>query len=314
MTERVLRLLRVDRSVSNLDRAIAFYCDALGFFVVSETRIYDPAWGELMGVPAMHAHMATLRLGEQQIVLTAFDPPGRAYPPKSGTTDQWFQHIAIVVADMKAAYARLSQHPFVAISNGGPQQLPPNTGSVTAFKFRDPDGHPLELLHFPAGTGDACWQHGGRGVFLGIDHSAITVADADRSTDFYTRLLGFDVAARSINSGTEQVRLDDAPNVRVNVVALEPAEAHTPHVELLGYERPAGRPVPADAKSNDIIADRLVLEVDNLSRLVQVLEAEDVKFVSPGIVTSGDGVRLGLVRDPTGHLLLLTQTVQTKPR
>ena len=32
----------------------------------------------------------------------------------------------------------------------GPQLLPPSTGSVTAFKVRDPDGHPLELSYNPA--------------------------------------------------------------------------------------------------------------------------------------------------------------------
>ncbi|MGH8273115.1 MAG: VOC family protein [Gammaproteobacteria bacterium] len=300
------RLLQVGRTVSDLDGAIAFYRDALGFSFVEEIQIDDPAWGELMGIPGASARTATLRLGEQQIALTAFDPPGRAYPPESRTTDQWFQHLAIVVADMDAAYERLCRQPFAAISEGGPQQLPPNAGSVTAFKFRDPDGHPLELLHFPAGNGDAEWQQK-PGVFLGIDHSAITVANADQSIDFYTRLLGFDVAGRSVNTGAEQVRLDHAPDVCVNVVALEPIEAQTPHVELLGYEWPAGRPVPAGVNPNDILADRLVLEIDDLPHLVRILEAEGVEFVSPGIVTLGDGRRSALARDPTGHLLLFTQ-------
>jgi catechol 2,3-dioxygenase-like lactoylglutathione lyase family enzyme len=149
-------------------------------------------------------------------------------------------------------------------------------------------------------------------VFLGIDHSAIAVADTAESIDFYTRLLGFHVASRSLNSGVEQARLDHAPDVRVNVVALEPVEAHTPHVELLGYEQPTGRPLPAGVKPNDIIADRLVLDVDDLPRLVQILEAENVTFISPGTVTSNDGRRSALVRDPTGHLLLFTQAVRTR--
>ncbi|MGH8426942.1 MAG: VOC family protein [Gammaproteobacteria bacterium] len=307
----VLRLRRIGRNVSDLARAIAFHRDALGFSLINETRIDDPAWGELMGIPNVRVHAATLRLGEQEIELTAFDPPGRAYPPESGSTDLWFQHLAIVVANMDVAYARLCRHVFTAITEGDPQQLPPNTGSVTAFKFRDPDGHPLELLYFPPGTGDACWQPK-QCVFLGIDHSAITVADAAESIDFYTRLLGLHVAARSINSGAEQARLDHAPDVRVNVVALEPAEAHTPHVELLGYERPAGRPFPAGIKPNDILADRLVLEVDDLPRLVQVLEAENLMFVSPDMVTANDGRRVALVHDPTGHLLLFTQADRTQ--
>ncbi|MGH8802659.1 MAG: VOC family protein [Casimicrobiaceae bacterium] len=307
MSGRVRRLLRIDRNVSDLPDAIAFYCDALGFSLVIETRLDDPALGELVGIPGASARSALLRLGEQEIELTAFDPPGRAYPSESRSTDLWFQHLAIVVADMAAAYARLRRHPFLAISEGGPQRLPPNTGSVTAFKFRDSDGHPLELLHFPSGAGDPIWQNkpDAQAVFLGVDHSAISVADAAESIDFYTRLLGFHVAGRSINSGVEQTRLDHAPGVRVNVVALEPIEARTPHVELLGYERPTGRPIPAGVKPNDVLADRLVLEVDDLPQLLHVLESENL--VSSGLVTSIDGRRSVLARDPSGHLLLLTQ-------
>lgn len=302
----VLCLRRIGRNVSDLARAIAFHRDALGFSFINEFPINDPAWGELTGIPGAGGHKAVMRLGEQELELAAFDPPGRSYPLESGSTDHWFQHIAIVVADMDAAYARLCRHAFTAITEDGPQQLPPNTGSVTAFKFRDPDGHPLELLHFPPGIGDACWQ-GRQGVFLGMDHSALSVADTASSKDFYTRLLGFSVAGRSRNSGPEQARLDHAPDVLVEVVALDPADAGTPHIELLGYERPAGRPIPADVRPDDVAADRLVLEVDDLPSLIETLEAEGTGFVSAGTVSADDDRRAALVRDPTGHLLLLCE-------
>lgn len=307
MSARVRRLQRIGRSVSDLARAIAFYREALGFFLVEETSMDDSAWGELMGLPDASARMAILQLGEQTLELLAFDPPGRAYPPGSRATDPWFQHIAIVVADMNAAYAQLCRHTFTAITEGGPQQLPPNAGSVTAFKFRDPDGHPLELLHFTSGSSDALWQQkrGGRDVFLGIDHSAITVANVDQSIDFYTCLLGLSVASHSINLGIEQARLDRAPDVRVKVVALQPESSEPPHIELLGYERPAGRPIPADVKANDLLADRLILEVDDLPSLAQAMESEGVEFISPGIVTLRDGHRVALLRDPTGHMLMI---------
>lgn len=303
----VRRLLRVERAVSDLAEAIDFYRDALGFTTVNETRLDDFAWTELAGVSDVRARSARLRLGEQEIELTAFDPPGRAYPRDSSTTDHWFQHIAIVVADMDAAYARLCRHSFTAITEDGPQRLPANTGSVTAFKFRDPDGHPLELIHFPPGTGNACWQKHKKGVFLGIDHSAITVANTAESADFYTRLLGFNVTAHSTNTGTEQARLDHTTGVRVNVVALQPREPGPPHIELLGYEHPAGRPFPVNAERNDILADQLVLEVEDLSQLERLLEAENVPFTPSDTETTGADRRMTLARDPTGHLLLFTQ-------
>ena len=40
---------------------------------------------------------------------------------------------------------------FRPISPDGRVRLPDNSGGVTAYKFRDHDGHPLELLEFPQG-------------------------------------------------------------------------------------------------------------------------------------------------------------------
>jgi hypothetical protein len=91
----------------------------------------------------------------------------------------------------------------------------------------------------------------------------------------------------------------------VDVVALQPATAGPPHVELLGYRKSTGRSIPPDAKPNDVFADRLVLQVDGLARLVDALHAESAGFVSPGAVALPHGEHAALVRDPTGHLLLL---------
>lgn len=299
-----LRLMRISRTVSSLAKSAAFYRDALGFSVADETALDDPAWGRLIGITDVRGRSIRLRLGRQELEIVAFDPPGRPYPRTGRSTDFRFQHAAIVVGDMEQAYANLCRHRFTAITMGGPQRLPPNTGSVTAFKFRDPDGHPLELIHFPAGVGDTGWQRK-RGVFLGIDHSAISVADVPRSIDFYTRLLGMSVGSRSVNSGIEQERLDHVSGAIVDVVALQPPNGRPPHVELLGYRSRAARHVRRRTRANDVIADRLVFKVDDLSQLAAVLEKEKVDWVSAGLVTSRDGRQAVLVRDPTGHMLQL---------
>ncbi|HEX5314014.1 MAG TPA: VOC family protein [Gammaproteobacteria bacterium] len=304
----VRRVLALSRTVSDLDRAVAFYREALDFSLLGRERREQSAWAELLGLPRVRGEVARLGLGEEKLELVACEPAGRAYPPESGVADHWFQHVAIVVSDMAAACERLDARPFEAISENGPQQLPANTGSVTAYKFRDPDGHPLELLHFPTGSGDPGWQRK-PGLFLGLDHSAITVADLNESLDFYTRLLGFTIAGRSLNSGPAQANLDHAANVHVRVVALQPANAAgAPHLELLCYERPAGQAMLPDTKPDDVFADRLLLEVSDLPALVRVLEAEAVSFLSPGMVRLANGERAALVRDPTGHLLLLSES------
>lgn len=301
---RVLRLARVSRTVSDLARAVAFYQDALDFRVIDEVTHDGAAWGELFGIRGACGQSTTMRLGGQQLELVVFDPAGDPYPPRSHSADLWFQHIAVVVSDIDAAYARLHAHAFTPISEDGPQRLPPATGSVIAYKFRDPDGHPVELIQFPAGTGNAIWQTT-RGLFLGIDHSAIDVANSDESVDFYTRLLGFRLGRRSFNSGPAQQRLDRASEDLVEVIALYTDTPGPPHVELLCYQKPAGQPLPEHAQPRDIACDRLVLEVDSLAKMVDNLHANHVEFISPGIVPGFGDQGATLLRDPTGHLLLL---------
>lgn len=304
----VRRLRRISRTVSDLDRAVAFYRDALDFEVIREATHDTAAWVELMGVAGARTRAVTLRLGLQELELVAFTPHGRPYPVLSDAADLCFQHIAIVVSDMDAAFAGLCRHAFIPISEDGPQPLPPRSGSVTAYKFRDPDRHPLELIQFPVGSGDPAWQQKSR-VFLGIDHSAIDVANIEASVDFYTRVLGFAVASRTLNRGPAQQRLDRLRGDLVDVVALQPAMAGPPHVELLGYRQPRGRTSSAGTRSNDVVADRLVLQVEDLPALVEALRAEKVEFVSPGIVTMQGDRQAALVRDPSGHCLLLWREV-----
>src|SRR5690242_1456672 len=143
MSGQVLRLDRVSRNVADLDRMVAFYREALDFELLAQGRIDARARDELMGLPGACARTARLRLGVQELELVAFDPPGRPYPAQANAADLCFQHLAIVVSDMAAAHAQLCRHAFQPISEGGPQTLPPDTGSVSAFKFRDPEGHPL---------------------------------------------------------------------------------------------------------------------------------------------------------------------------
>jgi catechol 2,3-dioxygenase-like lactoylglutathione lyase family enzyme len=115
----VSTFLRISTTVADLRRAAAFYRDALGFVPGDETTIADRAWTRLIGLPpAVTARTLHLRLGAQEIELAAFDPPGRPYPACRAANDPWFQHIAIVVDDMAAAFGRLQRVAAAPISKG----------------------------------------------------------------------------------------------------------------------------------------------------------------------------------------------------
>jgi catechol 2,3-dioxygenase-like lactoylglutathione lyase family enzyme len=285
------RIARISLTTAMPEAAVRFYCEALGFEQIATERPGREDVAQLLELDGMRADVVRLRLGQQEVELVAFDPPGRPYPVGSSSSDPWFQHMAIVVSDMHAAYARLSTHPgWTPISLRGPQRLPDSSGGVTAFKFRDPEGHPLELLQFPPGRTPGVWQTApGPGPFLGIDHSAIVVADTAASASFYSRL-GFVVAAKSLNLGIEQERLDGIDSVSVEVTMLHPGRAAKPHLELLCYVSQSAKPaVLLSVQSNDVVATRLVL--DALCKRDQI--------------QASDGSGAAMLRDPDGHRLVL---------
>ena len=303
MSHGIRRLLRVERNTAHLERAVAFYRDALDFRV-SDPNATAPAWTLLPGLCDTAPRCARLSLGAQMLALTEF--PNTAPAPEDGASnDLCFQHCAIVVDDMNAACDRVVRHGATPITRGGPQTLPPSAGSVTAFKFRDPDGHPLELIAFPAGTGDPAWQSSrADGATLGIDHSAISVADVERSTLFY-ELLGMRVAARGKNRGEEQQRLDDLAGVEVDVIALE-AATRTPHLELLGYRCPRGH-ANASTRLTATAADRLIWQAQDVDVLLEAVSDGDFTDapIASGFIR---GTTVALLRDPDGHLHVLNQS------
>lgn len=298
------RIARIGLTTPDLAGACAFYETALGFRRVgSETR-GGAGFAALTGIAGARADVAVLRLGGQEIELVAFDPPGRPYPTPRSAADPWFQHFAVVVADMAAAYAPLAAGTGAgAISIGGPVRLPPSTGEIEAYKFRDPDGRPLELSYFPAAVAAPEWRDPSAAtVFQGVDHSAIAVADIDASVAFYTGALGMTLAGRQVNTGPTQDRLDGMAGVRVDILVLA-LPGGGPHLELLAYpgaRRSAGPPRP-----NDAAATRLVLSVAGLSGCVERLQAAGAAFVSPGAVVLEGGAQGALVGDPDGHLIEL---------
>ncbi len=242
-----------------------------------------------------------LRLGDQAITLLEGGPNARRYPAGADGASLLFQHFAIVVGDMAAAHARLAkQSGWTPLSTAGPQRLPASSGGVTAFKFRDPDGHPLELLAFPAGSGTGYRQSAD--MFQGIDHSALSVADTARSIAFY-RSLGLTVAGGSINKGPEQERLDGLPGAHVDVTSLALPDQSRPHLELLCYAG-VSRRTSDPAAPGDVASTRLVFTVDTLPDLQSLCDQHAAVLISPPRHVHGQTVR-AMMRDPDGHLIVL---------
>jgi len=299
-------------TVSDMDRSIAFYRDVLTFEKRSDAEFTGEAAEHLTGVFGARVRIVRLQLGDESIELSEFlAPQGRPMPADARSNDRWFQHVAIVVSDMKTAYTRLREH-RVRHASSGPQRLPdwnPNAGGIEAFYFRDPDGHPLEVIAYPKGKGDPRWQEKRR-LFLGIDHTAIVVSDTDASIAFYRDVLGMKVAGASENYGTEQEHLNNVFGARLRITALRAAKG--PGIELLEYLAPRdGRPLPSDERACDLVHWHTRLTTTDLDGAYRNVRDARAALISPGPVTMNDpdwtfrrGMRL---RDPDGHVMEVTE-------
>lgn len=302
----------VGMTVSDMDRAVDFYSRVLTFEKVLDVEVAGEDYERLQGVFALRMRVVRLRLGEESIELTEYlAPRGRPIPPDVRSNDRSFQHIAIIVRDMEEAYRRLRQNK-VAHASSGPQKLPDwnkNAAGISAFYFRDPDGHYLEILQFPPDKGDPKWHRATGRLFLGIDHTAIVVGDTDASLRFYRDLLGFRVAGESENFGIEQEHLNAVFGARLRITSLKPPAG--PSIEFLEYLAPRdGRPAP-DTRANDILHWQTRLTTADAQTAARRLFAARAPFLSPGAVRLGKG-ELGfheglLVRDPDGHALEIVE-------
>ena len=303
-----LAVARVGLTVSDMERSLAFYTGILQFRLVADTEVAGAAWEQASGIFGVRLRQVTLQLGQERLELTEFlaaSRPGLPAPVDSRSNDRWFQHVAIITSDMDSAYRLLRAH-RVRSASTAPQLLPvslPNAAGIRAFYFRDPDGHPLEVLQFPVDKGDPKWQARGA-LFLGIDHTAIVVASTDRSLAFYRDQLGLRLAGGSENFGTEQEHLNNVEGAHLRITALRAASG--PGVELLEYLFPRdGRPYPASERANDLVHWQTVLRVVDPSRVAAQLVRGGASMISRPEAGNHPSLPGVLLRDPDGHVIEL---------
>jgi len=142
---------------------------------------------------------------------------------------------------------------------------------------------------------------------VGAHHTSFTVAELDRSVEFFRDRLGLElVFVREVRQDYF-ARIVGHAGCAVRAALLKiPGSGH--HVELFQYLKPVGEPhLP---RACDPGSCHLSLLVDDLPALYPTLAGEGVEFVSPPIAitagpnTGGYGLYL---RDPNGILIELFQ-------
>jgi catechol 2,3-dioxygenase-like lactoylglutathione lyase family enzyme len=301
----------VRMTVADMDLSIYFYTTILDCQKVSDRQVSGGETDLLYGLSNVHLRVVKLQLGDESFELTEFlTPKGRPIPPDSRSNDRWFQHIAIVVRDMEKAYQHLHHHD-VSKTSPNPQTLPagnPVADGIESFYFEDPDGHNLELIHFPVGKGDPKWQKPSKSLFIGIDHTAIVVANTVISLAFYCDLLGMKLQQQSLNSGLEQEDLSGVAHAKVKISSLKAAAGLG--IELLEYLEPdSGRPIPIDTRPNDLWCCQTMITLQDSISKFQPLQA--TRFPLGSTITSlASKSDLGhtqgyLIQDPDRHIINL---------
>jgi catechol 2,3-dioxygenase-like lactoylglutathione lyase family enzyme len=159
----------------------------------------------------------------------------------------------------------------------------------------------LALVGVP--TGAAAEPHA-----RAVESVGLTVADVDRSVRFFTDVLAFEPVSDLEVTGETWERLQGIFPVRMRVVRLRLGDEV---LELTQYLAPRGRPIAADARSDDRAFQHVAIVVSDMDRAYARLRAHRVEHVSSGPQRLPDwnpaagGIEAFYFRDPDEHALEL---------
>jgi hypothetical protein len=109
----------------------------------------------------------------------------------------------------------------------------------------------------------------------------------------------------------EQEHLNNVFGARLRITTLRAAKG--PGVELLEYLAPTdGRPYPANSHANDLWHWQTVYTTSGIDDGAALLREFHGAMISSGIVTDAHWGSSLAVRDPDGHALILTTSLENR--
>jgi glyoxylase I family protein len=136
----IVGLHHVAISVSDMDKALEFYTEGLGFELVQQAELEnDSKANQVIGLDNINAKMRMLKAPNAFIELWQYSNP-EPKDLRSRPCDYGYPHIALQVDDIDAEYERLKGHGMEFV---GEQVHYGDTGA--AIYGRDPSGNIIEL-------------------------------------------------------------------------------------------------------------------------------------------------------------------------
>ncbi|HEY3613539.1 MAG TPA: VOC family protein [Gaiellales bacterium] len=136
-------------TVSDLDRSLAFYRDALGLQEVERHRLEGEGISAMAGKPGVVMDVVRLTTGNPAAILVDLQqyvqPEGPTSTAELG--DVAHTHVCFVVNDIEAACAELRGRGVTLVSD--PVSFELESGRLRVVFVKDPDGAVIELVEYP---------------------------------------------------------------------------------------------------------------------------------------------------------------------
>lgn len=316
------------RSVSNLDRSIAFY-EALGFKLdpaAPPVWRHEEVFQRIDGIASAHGvrtRMAKMYVDEPsggRFVIYLRELKGIARRNLSHHTawDPGASHFGLVVPDAQALWSRLEARGMLhALSWGGKLIAPPGQKKGMIAYITDPDGIDIEIIDQRPASPAADGRPGRPALLPGVNHVGLVVLDSAKARAFYGDLLG----GRLVSAESPWMHgdfYDAAVGGHGNILRFfnesfpaafearlpgsdpalaSPAPGSRINFELVEFQN---RKKPAAAaRITDIGVGYVGFEVRGLEAFLARARAGGARLVSDGIVTMrGGGTRVAMIRDP----------------
>jgi catechol 2,3-dioxygenase-like lactoylglutathione lyase family enzyme len=132
-------------TVASLDRAIPFFCDLLGFELISRAPRSRAMIEGMTAIPGADVEIAFVRAPDHTIELVEYKAPADRTASTARVCDAGAAHIALNVDDVVAAVAGAQAHGFRLVGSIMTVDDGPNCGRQAVY-LKSPDGFVVEFL------------------------------------------------------------------------------------------------------------------------------------------------------------------------
>ena len=141
-------------------------------------------------------------------------------------------------------------------------------------------------------------------------HTGFVVKDLEKSVDFYTNVLGLQLALRMERQGEFINQVLDFPDAHIKGAMVDKGEGH--QLELIQYLNPASG--PGGISRNDLGASHLAFFVDDLDKFYLETKERGLRFNNPPASLSDDHghmLRKAMyAQDPDGNWLEFVEVTE----